>query len=338
MRFTRRELGQLVAGGLPPRPATPARSAIHEDAATRDSPPAHVEIGLTVPDSFGRMDLSLGDILARCIALGVPAIEVAAQSIEAFLGAPAEPDLLHPPEVTFETGLLPGEEEVYQESIDLGRKTFAAHVRAWRTAVSLTPLDAVRRQYDEAGVRIAVVKWDTLAALADDEIDYCFRLGRALGASALATALSPGGPRRLSRFADAYGMAVSVHGDIKTTPAEFEAAWAEGRLVGATVDIGNWVAGGHGSPLPFLFRHAGRLIDIHLHDRRASDGAATWFGQGDAPIPDVLRAMRDGRWPCRATIEIPYDLSTDAEQMAEIARAIAWCRACLADDERRTST
>jgi sugar phosphate isomerase/epimerase len=91
------------------------------------------------------------------------------------------------------------------------------------------------------------------------------------------------------------------------------------------------VAGGHGSPLPFLDRNADRVTHVHLHDRRTRDGAQTWFGQGDAPIRDVLIAMRDGQWPSQAVIEIGYDLATEADQMKEIARAIAYCRTCVQD-------
>ncbi len=84
-----------------------------------------------------------------------------------------------------------------------------------------------------------------------------------------------------------------------------------------------------GSPLPFLSKHADRVTHVRLEDRRTSDGAATWFGQGDAPIREVLQAWRDGAWPFPATIEIAYDLADEAAQMAEIARAIEYCRSCL---------
>lgn len=66
-------------------------------------------------------------------------------------------------------------------------KTFAAQLTGWRASVDLSPLGGFRRQYEDAGVHIEIVKWDDLARMTDEELDYAFRVSKALGARALST-------------------------------------------------------------------------------------------------------------------------------------------------------
>ena len=55
-----------------------------------------------------------------------------------------------------------------------------------------------------------------------------------------------------------------------------------------------------------------------------------WFGEGDTPIKDVLRLIRDNKWNIQATIEFEYKVPADSDRMKEIARAIKFCRDALA--------
>jgi hypothetical protein len=290
-----------------------------------------VRIGLTVPQSFGRPDLSIHEILARATEAGVGALELDVRAVETFLGAPIEPALLHPPEEDYETGLLPIEEEVFRDELALARHTFAASVRTWRASVSLAPLDACRRRFEEAGVRVAILRWEDLASVSDGEVEYGFRVARALGARAVSTDLSMSGPRRLGPLADRHEMFVAFRGQEGTHPAVLEGAFSHGAFIGVSVEIGDWVAGGYGSPLPFLTQHASRVTHVHLSDRRAADGTRAPFGTGDAPIRDVLRAMRDNQWLFPAIVALEDALTDESARASEIARAIAFCRAALSE-------
>jgi sugar phosphate isomerase/epimerase len=287
-----------------------------------------IQIGLTVPHSLGTHHVSVDEILARAAALGVSAVELDAGVIERVLGAPVEPALLHPPEESYETGLLPIEEEVFEDELALARSTCAAHVREWRRTVPLGPLDPFRRQYEDAGIGIEIVRWDDLASLSDVEVEYGFRAAMALGARALSTELSTGGPRRLGPFADRHQLFVGFRGQEGTHPAVLEAAFSHGAFIGVSVDIGDWAAGGYGSPLPFLQQHVSRITHVHLTDRHAAEGARAPFGTGDAPIREVLQAMRNNEWPFPAIIALDDDL-TEVDRATELARAIAYCRASL---------
>jgi hypothetical protein len=61
-----------------------------------------------------------------------------------------------------------------------------------------------------------------------------------------------------------------------------------------------------------------------------NEGPNTPFGEGDTPIKEVLRLIRDNRWNIQATIEFEYKIPTGSDRMKELARAIKYCRDVLA--------
>jgi len=52
----------------------------------------------------------------------------------------------------------------------------------------------------------------------------------------------------------------------------------------------------------------------------------TPFGEGDTPIGEVLRLLRDNKWNIQAAIEFEYKIPSGSDRMSEIARAIQYCR------------
>ena len=63
--------------------------------------------------------------------------------------------------------------------------------------------------------------------------------------------------------------------------------------------------------------------------KEKNNGANQPFGQGDTPIAEALRLIRDNRWPIQATIEFEYPVPADTDRMTEIGRAIQYCRDAL---------
>jgi sugar phosphate isomerase/epimerase len=344
VRVTRRDLGRLVIGAARNRVASDHFTNSAGRRMAPDRPDSTLEISLAMPDSFGIMDMPMDDILTRSSSLGVTAVELAFHTIEAYLDRPIEPVLLHPPAVTFEMGVLPGEEEIYQEAGELARRTFAARVRDWRRCVTLAPLEALQRHAAAIGVRVAAVRWDSLATrdcgdpnpdrnsdeMHEDELEYACRVAAALQARALVMPLFQDGPSRVAAAAQRHGVTVAFLNAPTTSASALARMLEESPSTRAAIDVGQWIADGHGSPLPFIERHARRIAQVRLTDRRVSDGAPTWFGEGDAGIDEVLRAARDRGWQCEATVAIDYDLATDVDQTAEITRALDYCRAQLA--------
>jgi len=168
--------------------------------------------------------------------------------------------------------------------------------------------------------------------MTDDELDYAFGLAKALGGRAISAEISNQDEelKRLGRFADKHQFMVGYHGHATTTPEHWETAFSFAKYNGANVDLGHFVAGNNVSPVPFIQQHHDRITHVHLKDRKMHNGPNTPFGEGDTPIGEVLRLIRDNKWNIQGTIEFEYKIPAGSDRMSEIARTIEYCRKALA--------
>jgi hypothetical protein len=187
--------------------------------------------------------------------------------------------------------------------------------------------------YEDAGVKIEIVKVDGLYGLSDPELDYFFQMARDLGARAIsAEIVTPvSNTKRVGQFADKYKMMVGSHGHAETGPLEWEEAFSYAKYNGANLDIGHFVAGHNVSPVPFLKAHHDRITHIHVKDRKlgTNGGQNMPFGQGDTPITEVLQLIRDNKWNIQATIEFEYGVPEGSTRMAELKKTVEYCRQAL---------
>jgi sugar phosphate isomerase/epimerase len=258
--------------------------------------------------------MSGDDILKNCIQLGLSAVELRTQPVEAFLGVPA--DLISP-----------------KKTVAVGSAAAGAEpLRQWRRTASMERAREFRNNYEAAGVLIEIVKVDGIFKMTDDELDYCFTLAKTLGGRAISTEISPKEEdlKRLGKFADKHQFMVGYHGHAATTPEHWERAFSFAKYNGANVDLGHFVAGNNVSPVPFIKQHHDRITHVHLKDRKLHNGPNTPFGEGDTPVGEVLRLIRDNKWNMQATIEFEYKVPAGSDRMIEIAKAIEYCRKALA--------
>ncbi len=308
MAFTRREFSKLALSAIP---AGLASDALLGAQGRPNSKVAGVQLGLNVPYSFGSDFLLKGDeTLAGCVALGVSALELRSQPVEVFLGAP----------------MLAGAAANAPAAIEA--------LRAWREKASLDRVKEFRAKYENAGVAIEVVKFDRVFQLSDGELDFAFTLGKALGAKALSCEIARpvDGTKRVGQFADKHKMMIGYHGHAETAQADWEQAFGFAQYNGANVDIGHFIVGNKTSPIPLIEKHHARITHLHIKDRRsaANGGANVPFGEGDTPIKEVLQLLKKTGWPIQATIEFEYPVPAGSTRMAEIAKALDYCRKALA--------
>jgi hypothetical protein len=288
--LTRRDFGKRVLS------AVPAAALLQRP----DSKWAGVQVGMNVPYNFGTGNSTSGDeILEKCVRLGISAVELRGQPVEMFLGLPA------------------------------AQRAVTAEVRKWRLGVSLADVRPFRTKFENAGVRIEIVKWDGLYAMSDDEVDYCFQVAKALGARALSTEINVNETRRIGQFADKHQLPIGYHGHAATSAAMFETAFANAKYNFANLDLGHFTAGQNTSPVPFIRQHHARITHVHVKDRKLNSGPNVPFGQGDTPIKEVLQLVRDNKWPIQATIEFEYPVPPQSDRMTELTRCIDYCRQCL---------
>jgi len=292
--FAKRSLAALPAFGLF---FTLSRLGAAETSRP-NSKFAGVQVGLNVPYSFSNATMSGDDILKNCVQLGLSAVELRTQPVEAFLGAPKEK---------------------------------GADIAAWRKSVSIDRVKEFRKKYEDAGVLIEIVKVDGIFKMSDDELDYVFALAKALGGRAISTEISNKDTdlKHVGQFADKHQLMVGYHGHAATKPEHWEKAFSLAKHNGANVDLGHFVAGNNVSPVPFIQEHHERITHVHVKDRKKNNGPNTPFGEGDTPIADVLHLIRDNKWNIQATIEFEYKIPAGSDRMKELARCIKFCRDAL---------
>jgi sugar phosphate isomerase/epimerase len=298
MLYTRRELGKMAL-------AVPAASLIPFQARP-DSKVNGVQIGLNVPYSFGNNMMSAEETLRNCLQLGVSAVELRSQPIEAFIGVPTE--LLR----------------------RASQKADVEALRQPRLSASVDKAPALRKQWEDAGVRVEIVKFDGIYNMSDEGLDYAFKVAKAMGARAISCEISADGTKRVGEFADKHKLMVGYHGHAETGPEHWETAFSQSKYNGANVDIGHFMAGTNTSPVPFITQHHDRITHIHVKDRKKNKGPNVPFGEGDTPIKDVLQLLRDKKWNIQATIEYEYPVPAGSDRMAEIAKCVQYCKAVLA--------
>ena len=106
---------------------------------------------------------------------------------------------------------------------------------------------------------------------------------------------------RLKPLAEKYKMPVAVHGHSETSnsdefcsPETFQKALDRSLWFKVNLDIGHFSAAGF-DPVAYIDEHHARTTHLHLKDRQKNDGANKPFGEGDTPITDALRLIRDRR-------------------------------------------
>ena len=321
MAYSRREIGKLALGVWP---ILGTRSALAGAEAPQRSTPnsrfGGVQVALNVPYSFGtemkQASMSGQDILGHCVALGLSAVELRSQPVEAFMGL--SPELAG--------GRGAGRNATPEEKAATQGRTEA--LRAWRASAPMDRARAFRQMYDAAGVHIAVVKYDGIFNFTDEVVDYAFTLASTLGARAISCEINVEQTKRLGQFADRHQLMVGYHGHASTTPADWEQAFSHARHNGANVDIGHFFVGHKVSPAAFLEQHHARVTHIHVKDRKL-DGTDTRLGEGETPVAQVLRLIRDRKWPIQATLEVEYATPPGSTRLKEIALAVDYCRKAL---------
>jgi len=312
MTISRRDLGKLLL-------TVPAAGLLSTDkiaamfAAKPDSNWGGVQVGMNVPYNYGARTMPVEEVIAKTAQLGVSAVELRSQPIELALGAPM-------------TMLEPGRDKTAQQQA-------AEHLRAWRLALPPEKAEAVRKQFNAAGIKTDVIKFDGIYDFSDPELDYAFNLAKAMDARAISCELEVAGSKRVGQFADKHKLMVGYHGHTKTTETMFKEAFSYAKFNGANLDIGHYIAGNLGNPLGFIRDHHDRITHIHVKDRKAQangvDGENVPFGQGDTPISAVLQLIRKNRWPIDAVIEFEYKVPEGSDRMAEMTKCVEFCKNAL---------
>ena len=218
-----------------------------------------------------------------------------------------------------------------------------ALVAAWRKTVDLKNFETVREKYADAGIKAHIVKFGSIGGSnqTDDEIEYCFKVAKIMGAKAITRevpdpknfkAWEPMA-RRIAKFAEQYDIAIGFHNHLQINATTYDGPlldWSPKFMI--NFDIGHYVAANDDDPLAFVKKYHDRIFSMHLKDRTSTANGRKnlAFGKGDTPLKGLFALMKkEGyRFPCDIELEYPIPAGSDAVREVDVSRR--FCKSAIA--------
>jgi sugar phosphate isomerase/epimerase len=211
----------------------------------------------------------------------------------------------------------------------------------WRAAATAATWQGVRKQFNDAGIAVEILCYNMGVNIADDEIDHAFRMAQALGVRAISSSSTVTVAKRVAPFADKYKMLWGGHGHANISDPEqfateqtFETIMSFSKYIGANLDVGHYNQTG-ADAVAFVKKHHDRITNLHIKDSTkptvpgTSSNTLTPWGEGDAPIKEVLLLMKKEHYPFPANIEFEYKIPPGSDAPTEVAKCYDFARACL---------
>lgn len=300
------------------------RHRIRQGGAKPDSNFGGVHIG-AITYSWRGLPSTAEDLLGYLVQCGLSSVELMGGPAEQFAGAPVL-KWTRPPRGT----------EMTDEQRAKLKKARAAHaeaLRKWRLSVPMDRYEALRKKYNDAGVDIYIVKFGEIGdtAVSEAENDYFFRAAKALGARGITTEISEKKAELLGPMADRHRIKIGFHNHTQVHSGSWEKPFSYGAHLAMNFDVGHYVAGTNESPIPVIERYAeaGRILSLHLKDRKVNNGPNMPFGQGDTPLGLILQLMKRKKYTFPAHIELEYPIPEGSDAVAEVKKCVAYCREAL---------
>jgi sugar phosphate isomerase/epimerase len=277
-------------------------------------------------------DTTAQGLLKYILANGIGAVELMGEPAEQFAGAPARGGR------GGGGGRGRGQQLTTEQQAaqQVAQRESRESLRKWRLGVSMDKYKELRKLYNDAGVKIYGLKISPGADMTDDEMDYVFNAGEAVGATHVTLELSTDVVflKRVGSFAEKHKVYAAYHSHTQGGLAAFDQAFAASKANMSNVDFGHYVAAGNvgGTTLEFLQKFHDRIASFHLKDRTTPEHGAQnlpW-GTGDTPIKQILQMVKKNKWTMPASIELEYQVPADSDAVKEVARCFQYCKDALA--------
>ena len=308
--YSRRHFGQIALAGLPASLVLGSGGA--SALAAAESRVNGVRIGV---QSYSFRTLGLDEAIAAMKNVGLGEVELFSGHVEP-----------RPPRPPAAAGGAPPAQ---------GPRSDPAAREAQRTWRLTTPLDhftAIKGKFEAAGIKIQSYNLSFNDSFTDDEIDRGFQMAKALGADFITASATVSAAKRVAPFADKHQFVVAMHNhsNLKdpnefATAESFATAMSYSKFIKVNLDIGHFVAANF-DPIAYIQANHARITNLHLKDRKKDQGDNVPWGQGDTPIKEVLRLLKQNKYDIPANIEYEYK---GEDAVAEVRKCFEYCRTSL---------
>lgn len=283
-----------------------------------------VQIG-AITYSFRDLPGGVDAVLKACVDAGLSSVELMGTGVEEYLGAPLNPLSKRPAGASRK---LSDEEKRVQEQ-------YNRDLKEWRRVVGTPEKYAqLRKKFNDAGVNIHIYKW--VAGNTEEELDYSFKVAKALGAIGISAELDDKNARLMGPVAARNGMYAILHNHYQYGEPGFDLdrllAYSPANML--NFDIGHYLGSTGLNPADFIRKYHKRIASIHVKDKTSANNPIQKntnqvFGQGETPIAEVLRLIQKERWPIYCDIELEYPVASWSTSVKEVRTCMEYCRQIL---------
>ena len=306
-----------------------------------------VQIG-TITYSWRDKPGGVENIIKYCTESGISSIELMSGDVEEFLGAPKNPmmGMFGPPPAPPKAaagapaGTPPAGPPAGFKRPELTaeqKATIAKYekeMKEWRLALPMSKFDDIRKMFDNAGISIHIVKFSP-ARWSDEEIDYAFKAAKALGTKGVTEELGMDAVKKLAPFAEKHGLYAIFHQHMQfATPGfSYDPFIAVSPAVMFNFDSGHFFGSTGIHPNTIIEKYHDRIVSIHMKDKTGpkTDPANTnqVWGQGEAPVEDILLLIKQKGWPIFCDVELEYDVKPWSNSVKEVSTCVHYARQIL---------
>jgi sugar phosphate isomerase/epimerase len=299
-----------------------------ELAGLPDSNYGGVQIG-TITYSFRDMQGGVDAVVAACAEAGISSIELMGTGVEVYLGAPENPG-------PRQWGRRPGgqrPELTAEQQAALAQ--YREDLMAWRQSDGIMDkYRELRKQFNDAGIDIHIYKWT--AGNSPEELDYSFEVARALGAVGITAEMNEENCTNLGAAAERAGMLAIFHNHFQFAEEGFDVDHFLGLSPANRLnfDAGHYFGSTGKDPCEFIEKYHDKIVSIHMKDKTGPDNeieanANQVWGQGEAPIHEILQLIQKNGWQIYCDIELEYQVKPWSSSVREVNTCREYCRQIL---------
>jgi sugar phosphate isomerase/epimerase len=284
-----------------------------------------VQVG-TITYSWRTMPQDTEKILRYCIETGISSIEWQGYAAEKFAGIPEMPSM-----PAHGANLTEAEKEAFRKQTAKAREA----QRLWRISAPMTRFEELRKIYNDAGVKIDILKFEP-ENWSDEELDYSFRVAKALGSRGVCDEIGETSAKRLGAVAEKHGMIAILHqhGQPGQPGWNFDKFLSYSPANMLSFDIGHYFGATGLHPNGIIEKLHNRIANVHIKDKTGPksnppDTNMPW-GKGETPIADVLLLIKKNKWPINVDVELEYPIPEGSDAVKEVKKCVEYCKSILA--------
>ena len=208
-------------------------------------------------------------------------------------------------------------------------------VKVWRKNIDMDKVAAAKKYLDDNGIEAHIVKfspgnWD------DDQIDYAFKVAKAMGAKGVSDELNLESAKKMAPFAEKYGLKAIFHNHMQYAedPNACDPILAVSPAVALNFDSGHFFGSTGRNPIEMIEKYHDRIVSLHIKDKTGPNTQPTpnqnqVWGQGEMPLAEVLNYIKEKKYPIYCDIELEYDVKPWSNAVKEVKTCVDYARQIL---------